>query len=66
MSDPDREALSAWDRLELEEEDDSDCEAALDQAIRKKGGDPERYEDKQLEADIEKYSRSQGAPWRSK
>jgi len=36
---------------------DDDCDAARDQAIRKKGGDPSRYEDEQLEADIEKYSR---------
>jgi len=59
MNDPDREAMSAYDALQNEPEDNSDCEAALDQAIRKKGGDPAKYEDEQLEADIEKYSRNQ-------
>jgi len=34
---------------------DDDCEAARDQAIRQKGGDPERYEDEKLQTDIKKY-----------
>jgi len=44
MIDPNKADLAEWDRIEDSPEDDSDCEAALDQALQKKGIDPARYE----------------------